>query len=130
VLAVNKNKEMKMQRKAPKFDRYFLTSRTNMAKSRVDDTIKRARMVEADEDKERRLGRQYCKACHYFPRIAGQAFTEQHCACCGVSQMHSSTDTEALCLPCAEQHTLCKHCGGDLEMRTGRRNWPEVTVPN
>ena len=113
-----------MERAAPEFDRYLLVSRTEMARRRVDGAIQLARDLGNDSDKEARILKQRCKACHYFSRMAGQAFTSQPCAACGTSQTYSSTNTDVLCMDCAKRHDLCKHCGGDLEMRAGRRNWP------
>jgi hypothetical protein len=118
-----------MDRKAPNFDRYLMVSHTNMARSRVDSIIAQARAVELDEDRKARLERHFCVACHYSRGMAGQAFTNQPCACCAVPQTYSSTATDVLCEPCAKEHSLCKRCAGDLEMRVGRRKWPEVTKP-
>lgn len=97
---------------------------TESAKSQVHDAIKRAKDIAEDSDKTRRLAAQECKACFYFSRIGGAAMTSQDCMCCGVEQLHSSTNTDALCIECAVKCKLCKHCGGDLEMIV-RRKWPE-----
>ena len=113
-----------MERAAPEFDEYLLLSHTDSARRRVDNAIKLARDLENDSDKDGRLLRQRCKACHYFTGIAGQAFTTQPCACCGKPQTYSSRSTDVLCMECAKEHDLCKHCGGDIEMRTQRRDWP------
>lgn len=115
-----------MERNAPRFDRYLMESHTRIAIARVEEALRRARNIEEDAQKEPRLARQFCKACHYFTRLAAQAFTTQPCACCGVSQTYSSSATDVLCMDCAKSHDLCKHCGGDLEMRTGRENWPRA----
>jgi hypothetical protein len=97
---------------------------TESAKSRVQDALKRAQDIAEDSDKKRRLAAQECKACFYFSRIGGASMTSQACMCCGVEQMHSSTNTDALCIECAVKSKLCKHCGGDLGMVV-RRKWPE-----
>lgn len=116
-----------MDRKAPNFDRYLLVSNTNRAKSRVDSALALAQRLTDDSDKTARLGAQLCKACHYFSRMAGAACTAQPCACCASPQMYGSTATDVLCHSCAKEHSLCKHCGGDLEMRVARRKWPTDT---
>jgi len=45
--------------------------------------------------------------------------------CCGKDQLYGNTRTDALCLECAQETMLCKHCGGDRELRTERRDWPD-----
>jgi hypothetical protein len=42
----------------------------------------------------------------------------------------SNTCVDKICTRCADAHKLCRHCGGDSEMRTKRRNfeWAEVKV--
>ena len=118
-----------MDRKAPVLDRYQMVSRTNMARMQVNSILARARSMETDDDRTARLARHFCVACHYSRGLAGQAFTNQPCACCATQQTYSSTATDVLCLPCAKEHSLCKHCAGDLEMRVGRRKWPELAKP-
>jgi ribosomal protein L32 len=116
-----------MDRNAPNFDRYLLVSNTNRAKRRVDDALELAERLVNDTDKAARLERHLCKACHYFSRMAGAACTTQPCACCASPEQYGSTAPDVLCHPCAKEHSLCKHCGGDLEMRVGRRKWPTDT---
>lgn len=84
----------------------------------------RADRIKDDTEKQDRKKAQQCKACYYFTGLGGAAVTNRECAGCGEDQTYGSTNTDALCLPCAAEHKLCKHCGGDLEMRPGRRNWP------
>ena len=118
-----------MDRKAPNFDRYLMVSNTNRAKSRVDDALAQAKRIADDTDRKARLERQFCKACFYFTRMGGAACTTQPCACCASPERYGSTATDVLCKPCAKEHSLCKHCGGDVEMRVGRRKWPVANTP-
>lgn len=97
---------------------------TEWAKSRVNHIIAEAKELENDDRVEDRTARHLCKACYYSSRIGGAAITTQECMCCGEVQTYGSTSTDALCKPCAIKHSLCKRCGGDLEMRTKRRKWP------
>ena len=95
----------------------------------AQDLIKRATRLQTDSDKEKRLAAGLCKGCHYVSsRLGGAAMTSQPCAGCATPQMYGSTYTDALCLACAKEHKLCKHCGGDSEMRTMRRKWPTFTA--
>jgi len=108
------------------FNRATLTAATAQSKRRVEDTLARAERIKNDTDKAERLEAQLCKACFYFTGIGGAAMTARECAGCGEDQLYGSTNTDALCMSCASEHSLCKHCGGDLEMREGRRNWPST----
>lgn len=113
-----------MEQKARPFTRAAMASATTMAAMRVNDTIMLATKLQMDSEREARLKAHKCKGCFYYSRLGGAAMTTRPCACCGKPQQYSSTATDALCADCAETHHLCKGCGGDLEMRTGRRNWP------
>lgn len=114
-----------MKKQSPVFDAVLLVSRTARSRQRVERLLQQAKDIEADAHKEQRIQAQRCKACYYFPVLAGQAITYQSCACCGGDQVYSSTATDVLCLACAQQHGLCKHCGGDLEMNIDRSTWPD-----
>lgn len=85
-----------------------------------------AEEVTNDARKNERLKRHECKACFYASRIGGAAMTTRPCMSCGSEEMYGSTATDVLCMDCATKHGLCKHCGGDLEMRTRRKDWPET----
>jgi hypothetical protein len=98
---------------------------TETAKTRVRDIIDLATEIAADSREAERLKRQECKACFYGSRLGGAAITERDCMCCGETQTYGSSATDVLCLRCAKQHNLCQHCGGDIGMRIGRRDWPE-----
>ena len=98
---------------------------TNIARSKIFDTIQRAKDIEHDSRANERLLACLCKACFYFPTIAGAAITDRPCMCCEKTVTYSNTNTDKLCMDCAEKHDLCKHCGGDLYMRTNRKNWPK-----
>jgi hypothetical protein len=115
-----------MERKPAPFDRVAWVGASSRSHSYLRDLLERARRAEQDVDRQARLAKGFCVSCHYvIGRIGGAAMTSQPCACCLAPQMYASTNTDALCLPCAKEHSLCKHCGGDLDMRERRRNWPE-----
>jgi hypothetical protein len=97
---------------------------TGLSRMRIEETLKLATDIAEDARKEARLASQKCKACFYFPSLAGQAFTKQPCGICGQDQQYSSTRTSALCKPCGAANRLCRHCGGDIEMDVTRREWP------
>lgn len=100
---------------------------TWIAESKVKDLLKMAARLSADIEKEQRLAQHLCKACYYRgPSIGGAAITVAACGCCGKEETYATTCTDALCLTCAQTHSLCKHCGGDIDMNANRKNWPQA----
>lgn len=110
-----------MKRKPPQMTKHLMVLRTHMAR----DTLRRAREIESDMRRVARHAAQNCKACFYFPGMGDAAMITQPCMSCGSPELYSSTNTDVLCMTCARESDLCKHCGGDREMRERRRNWPE-----
>ncbi|MCL4525220.1 MAG: hypothetical protein M1492_01750 [Gammaproteobacteria bacterium] len=106
-----------------------MESWTYQSKSRMDSIIKLARNLETDPEREQRAQKCLCRMCYYGSRLGGAAIKSESCMCCGVVQTYGSTNTDALCLPCAQEMGLCKHCGGDRELRVKRRKWPSPKVP-
>lgn len=88
-----------------------------------------ANSARLDSDKEARMLRHFCKACHYSgPRVAGQAFTSVPCMSCAEEMTFSTTSTDALCLSCAKDLDLCKKCGADIDLNAQRASWPKAKV--
>lgn len=103
-----------------------LIGATERAKQRVQDWIDLANAATNDTRHAQRIASHECKACFYSSRMGGAAITTRNCMCCSQPQTYGSTNTDVLCLPCAKEGSLCKHCGADLELRTRRRNWPSA----
>lgn len=99
---------------------------TEMARSRVKHVLELAEQISTDARKAERLARHECKGCFYSSRLGGAAITQRACMSCAQMQTYGSTATDVLCMPCAQNGELCKHCGGDIEMRARRRNWPKA----
>jgi len=97
---------------------------TERAQQRVKAWLDHAAEVQADARKVDRLARLECKACFYASRLGGAAITTRPCMSCGSREVYGSTNTDVLCAPCATAGDLCKHCGGDREMRARRKAWP------
>lgn len=116
-----------MDRKPAIMSKANMVYATERAAARIAQTLEDAKNLGEDSDREARLKRQVCRACHYFRRMGGAAMTSQPCMCCGQDQMYGSTATDVLCKPCATDGKLCKQCGGDSETRTQRRIWPEAS---
>ena len=75
-----------------------------------------AESLKKDPDKKARLEKRLCKICYYSrgSRIGGAAITFKDCGFCGKEQSYGSTITDVLCLDCAKDQSLCKHCGADI----------------
>lgn len=114
-----------MNRPKRKMTRSNLESWTLRSKERMQSIMDLADKLRHDPEKHNRMQACLCPMCYYGSRLGGQAVTTEPCMCCGEEQMYSSTATDALCRPCAQETGLCKHCGGDRELRVRRKKWPE-----
>lgn len=89
--------------------------RTFSNKNRMKRTIDLAKKFQEDPEKENRFKENQCKFCYYVTdRVGGDALTEVECAGCNAIIFSSNTDVDVLCLPCAINLNLCKHCGAEL----------------
>lgn len=110
-----------MERKPADFTDHRMRVQTYLANQQIQSVVSKAQAFTEDPDAANRLSKQLCRCCYYSgPRVAGSAITRQPCASCGEVQTFPSTNTDALCQPCATEHQLCKHCGGDLHLRAER----------
>lgn len=123
---LEQRKDTDVQRQPKVMNKGNMVGWTERAKDYVRRVIDAAKEIETDARRKERIEAHECKACFYGSRIGGSAMTSQPCMSCGEAQMYGSTNTDALCMTCATAHVLCKHCGGDLEMRTRRKDWPET----
>ncbi|MES0444954.1 MAG: hypothetical protein ABUJ92_00275 [Desulfobacterales bacterium] len=113
-----------MEQKAAILDIEKIATRTGLAKMRINSYLSLASRLETDPENKRRTEKHECKACFYDSRIGGAAMTTKPCACCGKDVMYESTATDVLCLKCAKENELCKHCGADIKLRETRKNFP------
>ena len=113
-----------MNRPPFRLDHANLVNATWRAHEAVEHVRKLAEQHATDPRRLERLAKQECVYCFYGTRIGGAACTSRPCGGCGETILSGSTNIDALCQPCARKHTLCKHCGADLLLRTGRRKWP------
>lgn len=118
-----------MDRKPKKIDLASIEFANGQGSRYVKSAIERARDLEDDSDKECRIKKNLCKSCHYIlSAFGGAAMTTQPCGICLEDQMYGSTFTDALCLKCAKENGLCKHCGGDIELKSRRKPYPFMEV--
>ena len=113
-----------MEQKPQVMSKAHMVGATERAARQVQAWADHAASVQADNRKEERLAQMECKACFYAERMGGASMTYRACMCCGSRELYGSTNTDVLCAPCASAGKLCKHCGGDLQMRSRRRTWP------
>lgn len=109
-----------------KFDLEDVRFRTSIQK----DWLDKCKKYFDDPDKIKRLAEQECVVCYYTSRIAGQAFTNANCKLCDVVMQFHTTATDRLCIACAKEHSLCKHCGADIHYRKRNKIYnPMEAVP-
>lgn len=95
---------------------------TELAKNGSKRIMNLAESLKEDPRKSERRKNALCKLCFYNgSRIGGAAMTFQPCGICGEDMCFGNTATDSVCPECAFQNDLCKHCGGDIEMRQRRK---------
>ena len=89
------------------------------SKSLAEKTQKALIEYHKDSRKDKRLRDQLCCTCYYLcaGMLAGQAFTEYTCSCCGEKEMHHNTATPRICRKCSTEHNLCVRCGAGLDVK-------------
>lgn len=103
-------------------DNVTIASATHSAKAIIGRTIEYARMFTDDPDKVERRKSGECPVCYYYKgRCGGSMCTEVECSKCGKVLRSENTCVDTLCLRCAAELSLCKHCGGDIDARQRRK---------
>jgi len=114
-----------MQRNKIKTDIATFTANTYNSKDHYLAIIERAAKVLADPDSIKRVKASECLVCFYGSRIGGACCASQRCGLC---DKEMSTCTDNFCLECARQNDLCKHCGGDIDLKYRRKTWPAANT--
>ena len=112
-----------MEQKAAVIDQVSVYSATDFANCLGQDYVEASlRWMRDPEQKERRKAGE-CKTCYYIhhSRMGGAAMTTRPCGICHMPVTYSSTNTDKLCMDCAQTHQLCKHCGADVLLRPRRK---------
>lgn len=114
-----------MRQNPSKIDRASVEYATGSSSRIIKDCLKRAEDILSDANKAARAEKCQCAACFYVrSRIGGAAMTHRDCGICGKDQLYSSTSTDVICMECARTNGLCKHCGGDIDMKPRRKPYP------
>jgi|GEM_PF-1730318 len=112
-------------------DRYHVVAKTDRALHHLEETVSRAREAAEDLRRQERLQKGECRSCFYLVgRIGGAVVTSRPCGLCGEEMLFANTCTDVLCPSCSKSHSLCRHCGADLELRPRRRNFAFVEDEN
>ena len=104
-----------------KFIQWDLTKVLNATASRRS-YLKRCEDTLNDVNKKERIEKQECIYCFYLDsRVGGSCMTTSYCGICNKTLHSGNTNTDALCIDCAKKHKLCKHCGGDINLKSRRK---------
>jgi len=116
-----------MQRAAVKVDQRLVEMATARSNRRYDDLVKLAENLQRDPQLELRIQENVCVTCFYTERgqIVMNAFHHQPCGLCLTPQIYVNSRTDVLCLKCANEHSLCKHCGADWNLDSTREFDPK-----
>lgn len=95
---------------------------THQAQQWYEMTAARIELMDNDLDREKRHAESECHYC-YVPYGAGRQGNSSGslCGLCGGRTSSPSPCADVLCLDCAKANNLCKHCGGDVDMKRRRR---------
>ena len=83
--------------------------------------VERCNQIVFDTKKQERHLKQECQLCFYNSKIGGAAMSHVNCRLCDKEMSFGSTCTDELCIDCAKKHKLCKHCAGDIDLKTRRK---------
>ena len=111
-------------------DRCSIERATAYARTTIDAICLRADKFVFDPDCKIREFASECLAC-FVPYGAGRQGVGrvQQCGLCDATT-EGGSDSDKLCLSCARANDLCKHCGGDINLKTTRRQRPyELRTP-
>lgn len=99
------------------FDSSIKDNKTYYNKKHVEKLKSKLNDYDKDPHKFIRQGEMICRHCYYIEndRIAGQAFCTKNCSNCGKEMNFATTDTDELCIQCAKELNVCKHCGGKMD---------------
>lgn len=100
---------------------YDVYSETCYKQRIIKDVIKRAKELESDPDKINRKAGLQCQHCYYTEKIGGAAMTKSNCRICESEMLFGNTNIDEICLSCAKEYKLCKHCKAELNLKNRRK---------
>ena len=107
-------------------DGHTVSQATWRAKQRILAVHRQSAFFNEDPERGIRLAKQECMFCHYAAgRLGGAAMTTAQCAICGKEKVFGNTCVDILCQDCAKKHSLCLHCGGDVDTKQRRNRFQD-----
>ncbi len=85
------------------------------------EAVQKCYTIANDIDKDLRVLQQECVICFNDFRIGGTTSTITECALCDKEIFYANTNIDILCIDCAKEHNLCKHCGADINLEHRRK---------
>lgn len=110
-------------RKLP-YGRNTYENRTYLGRVHRDHVLGRADQFRADPQKKERLEASECVVCftgYGSGRAGGAMCTTVLCCFCEKEIHFGSTCIDIACVDCAKKHGICKHCGGDVNLKHRRK---------
>ena len=111
---------------AQKIDRCSIERANNYALTSIEWATKMAEGYQEDPDRKQRLDASECFSC-YRPYGGGRQGTDTGkflCGICNQPTFVTSPRADVLCLKCAKENQLCKHCGADVDLKSRRKSRP------
>ena len=103
-------------------------SATLIAKSKIESTLKTAKNLVSDPDKENRIKSHLCKCCHYIAPggMVMHAFTKSNCVSCTLEMSFPNSSVDRFHLACAADLGVCKKCGADVSIDGESRHYDAI----
>lgn len=108
--------------KRPKLDNSDISIRNWGKLDYIKNTLQLAKNLQEDPQKQERIKNCKCLVCWY--RSGGMhtnAFVYTNCKSCNKDLQFATSNTDEVCIDCAKEHKLCKHCGADIEYKERRK---------
>lgn len=122
-----------MYRDKPKIDRASIERTTNEVASYVRALIERAEAIKDDAERHHRWDVSECVYCYgpYGADRQGSTCTvRMECGLCDKIVAFATSNFDLLCVECARKNGLCKHCGGDVDLKVRRKKRAFEEVEN
>ncbi|MBM5783156.1 MAG: hypothetical protein FJ368_07055 [Pelagibacterales bacterium] len=117
--------------KRSKLDNSDISIRNGGKLDYIKKTLQLAKNLQEDPQKQERIKNCTCLVCWY--RSGGMhtnSFVHTNCKSCNKDLQFVNSNTDEVCIDCAKEHKLCKHCGADIEYKERRKqrifNFKEV----
>ena len=108
--------------KRSKLDNSHISLRNWAMIDYIKSTLLLAKNLQEDPQKQQRIKNCMCLVCWYK---AGGMHTNAgvitNCRSCNKDLQFGNGNIDAVCIDCAKDHKICKHCGADIEYKVRRK---------